>query len=542
MSNTMLVIAQKYIKAGFSVIPLEGKIPLIQWKEYQERFATDEELKEWFENTDNNIGIVTGKISGITVVDIDAKSGGLETLKTLHLPLTWAVKTGGGGWHYYYKYNENCQQTAGIYQGIDIRNDGGQVVAPPSLHKSGLRYEWSYKEDEMAEFPIELFQQREIVKKDWASIITSGATQGTRNDMAASVFGKLLNLFKPEEWDGTAYPLAQAWNAKNIPPMSEKELRSVYESIAKRAINDIRPKSLGEVLSSNYTPKEIAEKVKVKQKEVKKFFTWGDGYLDELFPLLEYHNYAVLFGQFSSGKTTFAMFMARMNAQAGHKVCFITLEMTKENLVKQYAFKRGGVSKADYKAGNYSDEIFNKYAKELENIEYIGIDEESTKTNYTLDDIEEIIKIKQPDIIFIDNFNKLRGQGMSEIGTDNETSSRLLFMTRKYNVAIVVLHHANKPSKEKKKSILKGIGGMRGTNKINDDADIVIEIGRPTEEQLLENPHNLSIVAVYKDRDWDSRGTHRLMFENGIFYEESNKEYSNLQNIADSFGGMVIPM
>lgn len=531
-----LEIAKKYISAGFSVIPipLKSKIPLIAWKEYQTRFATDEELATWFVDNEN-IAILTGELSGLTVVDIDAKSGGLETLKTLKLPLTWCVKTGGGGWHYYYQYDKRVSQTAGIYKGIDIRNDGGYVIAPPSIHQSGLRYEWSWKEDDRQVFPFHLFEQKEIVKKDWTSIIGNGATTGNRNDLATKMFGVLFNLIQPKEWESIVYPLGQAWNLKNNPPLSEKELRSVFESIGKRAVNNVRVPTLGEVLANNETPQELVEKIKVKNREVKKFFSWGDAYLDELFPLLEYKTYTVLFGQFSSGKTTFAMSMARMNAMAGHKVCFLTLEMSKEKLLKLYSFKRGGITKAKYKAGLYDESIFDQYTKELESVEYIGVDENSTKNKYTLDDIEEIIKIKKPDVLFIDNFNKLRGSGSNDINTDNETSSRLLFMARTYKVALIVLHHANKPAKEKKKSILKGIGGMRGTNKINDDADIVVEIGRPTEEQLLTNPVNLTVVAVYKDRDWDSRGTYRLLFKDGLFYEENNPNYADILEITKSF-------
>lgn len=536
-----LEIARKYVKAGFSVIPipLKSKIPLIAWKEYQTRFPTDEELVAWFVGNEN-IAIITGELSGVTVVDVDAKSGGLETIKTLRLPLTWSVRTGGGGWHYYYKYDKRASQTAGIYRGIDIRNDGGYVIAPPSVHATGLRYEWSWKEDEKADFPISLFQQKEIIKKDWTEIIGKGATTGNRNDLATRVFGALFNLVQPSEWESIVYPLGQAWNAKNNPPLPERELRNVFESIGKRAVNNVRTPTLGEVLANNFTPKEIAERIKEKNREVKKFFSWGDGHLDEIFPLLEYHTYTVLFGQFSSGKTTFAMAMARQNAMAGHKVCFLTLEMSREKLLKLYSFKRGGVSKAQYKAGNYDESIFDKYTKELETVDYIGIDEENTKISYTLNDIEEIIKTKKPDLLFIDNFNKLKGSGTNDINIDNETSSRLLFMARTYKVALVVLHHANKPSKEKKKSILKGIGGMRGTNKINDDADIVVEIGRPTEEQLLTNPPNLSLVAVYKDRDWDCRGTHRLMFSEGMYHEENNPNYVDIEAITKSFNDIPL--
>lgn len=535
----LIDVARKYIKAGFSVIPLNGKIPSIEWKEYQTRYATEEELGKWFGDGKANIGIVTGKISGITVVDIDAKSGGLETLKDLHLPITWSVKTGGGGWHYYYAYDPKASQTQAIYQGIDIRNDGGQVVAPPSIHKSGLRYEWTYKEDELVAFPLSLFAHKEVEKKDWSTIIQDGVKEGNRNGMATSLFGKLMTMFRPEEWETIVYPIGQNWNLKNSPSLSEKELRSVFESIAKRAITNKRTPTLYEVLSQNPTPLEIAKKIKEKNKEVKKFYSWGDAYLDEVLPLVEQGNYLVLFGQFSSGKTTYAMFMAKSNALAGHKVLFLTLEMSKENLIKQYAFKRAGISKADYKAGKFNDEIFEKYAEELKNIEYIGIDETSQKTSYTLDDIEELIKTKQPDLIFIDNFNKLVGNGKTEVDIDNKTSTRLLFLTRQYKTSIVVIHHTSKPKNDKKKSVLKGIGALRGTNKINDDADIVVEVGRPTEDQINDHPKNRSMLGVYKDRNWDCRGVHNLAFEDGLFFEENHLNFNSLNKLAAEWNGSI---
>lgn len=536
---TILEIARKYVKRGWSVIPLEGKIPAIVWKDYQNRHPTDEELQQWFSDGKKNIGIVTGKISGLSVVDIDLKSGGLETLKTLGLPMTWTVKTGGGGWHYYYKYTPNIQQTTGIYAGIDIRNDGGQVVAPPSMHKSGKRYEWTYWEDEMLDFPVELFETKEIIKKDWTKIIGQGATEGSRNATAASVFGKLSGLFSPEQWENTMWPLGLAWNLKNSPPLPEKELRTVYEHIVAKAINNPREINLSEILTQNATPLELAKTVIEKNKEEKKFFSWGDKYMDKDFPLVEYGTYAVLFGQFSSGKTTFAMAMAKRNAQLGSRVCFVTLEMSKETLIKQYALKRAGVKAEQYVNKDFDENIFTEYAKELEGIEFVGIDSQCMKLEYSVEDIEEIIKLRSPEIMFIDNFNKILGRGTNEVGIDNLTSKKLMTLTRKYKVAIVVLHHANKPAKAKTKadetSVLKGIGGMRGTNKINDDADIVMEIGRPTEDQIGLHPLNFSQIAFYKDRDWDRRWTYRMAFKQGEFHLEDEEARS----IALSLDGEV---
>jgi len=513
-------IAKKYVEAGFSVVPIKQgqKAPFVKWEEYQHRLPTNEELDSWFTSDKINIGIVTGELSGITVVDIDAVSGGLETLKDLGLPITWTVKTGGGGWHYYYKYDKRAGQTQGFYQGIDIRNDGGQVVAPPSLHKTGNRYEWTYKEDELVDFPIHLFKKEEVTKKKNWSEFLSGSGEGTRNGDASSVFGKLMTIYRPEEWESIVWDIGLYWNNNNTPPLEESELRSVYNSIAKRAINNVKP-TMQEILSSNETPNEIAKGIK---KYNSNFYTWGDAMLDEQLPLLENNTYCVLFGQQGSGKTTYALYQARRNAETKNKVIFLSLEMPKEKLVRQYAFKRQGISKEDYKAGNYEEDIFAKYAKELNNIEFVGIDENKKKSEYTVKDLEEIIKERQPNVIYIDNLNKLKSSKKDDLQRDADVSEQLLFLTRQYKVCVVLIHHANKPLNDKKNKILRGLSGLRGSNKINDDADIVCEVGRPN-ANLIEQGYNknLTSLAVYKDRDWDTRCMINLIFNKGNFYDEA---------------------
>jgi hypothetical protein len=88
-----------------------------------------------------NIGIVTGEASGLMVVDIDPRNGGLETVKGLPAPLaqTAQVLTQGGGFHLYYQYQGKTKGRMG--DGIDIKTDGGYVVAPPSVGEHGV-YIW----------------------------------------------------------------------------------------------------------------------------------------------------------------------------------------------------------------------------------------------------------------------------------------------------------------------------------------------------------------------------------------------------------------
>ena len=109
-----------------------------------------DQVREWWETwPEANIGLRTGlelKNGGfLAVLDIDPRNDGdadLDALEEEHgpLPVTSAVRTGGGGWHYYFKTDAPIR-TRKITRGIDLKAGGGYVVAPPSLHASGKRYE-----------------------------------------------------------------------------------------------------------------------------------------------------------------------------------------------------------------------------------------------------------------------------------------------------------------------------------------------------------------------------------------------------------------
>ncbi len=87
-----------------------------------------------------NFGIITGE--GLVVIDVDARHGGLESLQEIKdlVDPTMTVKTGGGGYHFYYSVDEAVKNRTNLLKGIDVRGDGGYVVAPVSKHKSGNFY------------------------------------------------------------------------------------------------------------------------------------------------------------------------------------------------------------------------------------------------------------------------------------------------------------------------------------------------------------------------------------------------------------------
>ena len=117
--------------------------------------TTDPEIitRWWGEDPNANIGVRTGKISGIVVVDVDAKNGGIESWQDLQdfngRVDTLTSLTGGVGLHLFFQAPaEELKSTTGnMVPGIDTRAEGGYVVMPPSLHVSGRRYRWEEHDD-----------------------------------------------------------------------------------------------------------------------------------------------------------------------------------------------------------------------------------------------------------------------------------------------------------------------------------------------------------------------------------------------------------
>lgn len=102
----------------------------------------------WRRWPEANIAVATGPAAGLVVLDVDAGAGdeGIAGLEAAHgeLSPTWAVETGGGGLHLWYHHTGTPvpSRVGKLGPGLDVRGAGGYVVVPPSIHRSGTRYQW----------------------------------------------------------------------------------------------------------------------------------------------------------------------------------------------------------------------------------------------------------------------------------------------------------------------------------------------------------------------------------------------------------------
>jgi len=284
----LLSEAKRYThELKYSVIPVnisyeDGKYikkPTVAWKEYQDRIATDEELEKWFANSYNNgIGIITGKISGIVVVDVE-KEGLLETVKTLNIKEgNRYAETISGGRHYYYRYEplKNAVKVDGL--NFDIRGDGGFVVAPPTEY-NGQSYKWLYELENMFLKNVPSEVKSKLGGNGW---IESGhlkttiqdkvnVSEGSRNDSLNRLACSLLHRESPE----TVWEVINNINRTYNPPLDESEVNTIFNS-AKRFIDaeKIRKENGYEEKINNFLIGEPVQWVDIKAKDFSERWLW----------------------------------------------------------------------------------------------------------------------------------------------------------------------------------------------------------------------------------------------------------------------------
>jgi len=263
-----------YKKLGFSIIPLQArsKSPALEtWKEYQSRKPSDQELAQWFNDTDlakgMNIGIVCGPVSGnLVVIDFDDPEIYYKFFDAEKIEKdTLVIKTSRGIQVYLLEpFTEKPTKSAKIPElKMEIRSSGNYVVAPPSIHPSGAQYVFlnpkvkNIKEVEGLEESLwkrieELgVRKRVFIDPTWRTGrvgtykgshppciegLLQGVTKGSRHEAAIRLFSYFINFRggKPKQ---VAEKLKK-WNKEqNKPPLEEAELEQILASVAKGPYN-----------------------------------------------------------------------------------------------------------------------------------------------------------------------------------------------------------------------------------------------------------------------------------------------------------------
>lgn len=240
----MLDWALRYIRLGWPVLPLRGKLPQTEHGSKDATLNIDQARDWWGRWPQANVGLATGL--RFFVVDVDIKSGGEDTwdmLRAQHgaMPATIEQVTGTGGRHILYALPNftvlNSQGKVG--PGIDIRGSGGYIVASPSIHpETKRRYEWDGMEEieqqTIAPAPAWLLaslQQAEQRASRAGLTLPEKIPEGGRNDLLFRAAAKLRRIGWDEDMIYASIVVIN--QTRCAPPLQDGELRTISVSAAR---------------------------------------------------------------------------------------------------------------------------------------------------------------------------------------------------------------------------------------------------------------------------------------------------------------------
>lgn len=247
-SKEVLNCALEYARAGMAVFPLgvKSKTPATR-NGFKDATASEEVICEFWKENDPkpcNIAIATGTPSGgLIAIDVDVHDGTENSLNWIKkweldnepLPDTWISKTGTGGLHALYTSEQPVKCSVSRALGIDVRAEGGYIVAPPSIHPNGNAYEWLKKPGKTPAKANEVVfkflrdvQNYNGKKKAEKYSLPKKIGKGQRND---EIFKYACSMQAQGMGNNKIWDELLVTNEKLVdPPLSEVELRKIYNS------------------------------------------------------------------------------------------------------------------------------------------------------------------------------------------------------------------------------------------------------------------------------------------------------------------------
>ena len=240
--------ALAYASKGWPVFPLVGKKPLARLAPHGSRSATADRgtITRWWTLAPNaNVGLAPGPVAGFWVLDKDPRNGGDQTLNdmvTNHGPMpdTLIQETGGGGLHYLFSWpSDGRKPSHSPGPGLDVKGDGGYIVAAPSVHPETRReYTWLEPVGTLCAAPewlLDLVREKHDMAtggrpaSEWAELVAGPIPEGRRNEVLARVVGLFFRRLPAD----VAADLAELWaEHRLVPPLDVSETRRTIASIA----------------------------------------------------------------------------------------------------------------------------------------------------------------------------------------------------------------------------------------------------------------------------------------------------------------------
>lgn len=252
-------------------------------------------------------------------------------------------------------------------------------------------------------------------------------------------------------------------------------------------------------------------------------YTWGDDKLDEFISTFKKGDLSVLVADQNMGKSTFCFWLARENFKKyGHKSVYFSLESTQKEMFHSIALKHSGLDKISERDNlHFKNEIYKKKIEELKNEGGVKIIGKTMATQITIDEIEKIVySLKSCDLLFIDNLLSIKIEGNDSNVGMGAVIQRLMLLSEKCGVPIILVHHYKKETKVfKEKGEWKPLDDMYGAVHIKTFAKLIIQIKRNPDADGVQDSSELC-VREGKARVRGTRDETSIYHYKGDFYAE----------------------
>lgn len=269
--------------------------------------------------------------------------------------------------------------------------------------------------------------------------------------------------------------------------------------------------------------KSLSENIEVVEKPMRKYYSWGTEALTNNFGPIKRDTYAIVGAGSGTGKTTFCLNMAFKNAELGHKVLYVSLEMTQKDLFEHLARKASSQTIWEEIHNETPEDKMERYKKrldELGNKQNLTIRGISGQLNITFEYLEKLME-GDWDLIFVDNFNLIvRDAGKNQYDHEGELSSKFVAYAKEKQTPLVVVHHYSKGGQ---REIVKTSYSLSGNAKIINDAHRIVLLERKYfEEDDEPTPKDRARMKVTLDkcRGYDSGVRRVIYFYRGEFFDE----------------------
>lgn len=437
MDNPLMLWGKKYIALGWSIIPVssKGKEPLIPWGEFQQRCANHTELETWFTKWPNmNLGVVTGAISHLVVVDADG-SEGLKSLVQGRLTSSVIALTGKGK-QVFYKWTEPVGNSVKkLAPGVDIRGDGGFVVVPPSIHSNGKIYRWEKfipahltimpKLLPEPEVPIGKNKDLKYSEKpnSWIAEALEAMKNGNRDNTLFTICSRLRDDgYSEKDAFVLLSPHADRVGALGILEAKITNVWSRYEPSVRESIQSPRYLEQNSRLHihspANGDSYEKFRRFADNHMDIRGNLSTGFPTLDKMLEGgLKSERLFTLAARTGTGKTNWAISLARALCEQGKKVLFFSTEFRYEKIWQRYIATCP-------EPGSFRTHPL-----------YV-----CDSFTPAINQVEEAIKQVKPDVFIFDH--------ITHISEDRETIGQFMqgcnFLQRKYNCQGIIVAQLNR--------------------------------------------------------------------------------------------------